>query len=162
MLEQVARRIRESGSVGKLDIGALVFWKRLNASTKWVRRLMDTSDEEVRRITRDVVVAANDLTGTVSDAAAEARRLLSPLPGFARGDAVASAVIYAAAPDRMAVYDRRAQRGLERLGLILTTKPGRYGRYMELVETVRTAVTEQSGISWTARHVDLAFFQLGR
>lgn len=34
----------------------------------------------------------------------------------------------------MAVYDKRAQRGLERLGLTLSARSGRYGWYMLLLE----------------------------
>lgn len=162
VLEQVVHRIRESGVVGKLDIGALVFWKRLNASTRWVRKLLDTPDDEVCQITRKVVAVANDRTLQVPVAAATARGLLSPLPGFSRGDAVASAVIHAAAPERMAVYDRRAQRGLECLGLTLTAGQGRYGRYMQHVENLRSVVERTSGVSLTARDVDLALFWLGR
>jgi hypothetical protein len=45
------------------------------------------------------------------------RAALAPLPGFRTGDALASAVLTAAAPDRMAVYDWRAHTALHTLGV---------------------------------------------
>lgn len=40
MLEEVADRIRAAPSIGKSEIGALLFWKRLRAATTWVREVM--------------------------------------------------------------------------------------------------------------------------
>jgi len=58
------------------------------------------------------------------------------------------------------VYDRRAQAGPGVLGLPLSAAPGRYGRYMALVESIRsTAFTH--GVDWTARDVDVALYRLG-
>jgi hypothetical protein len=51
VLEQVADRIEAEGSVGKADIGALVLWKRLSASTLWAGRLCALPDATVRGIT---------------------------------------------------------------------------------------------------------------
>ncbi len=45
----------------------------------------------------------------------------------------------------MAVYDRRARTGLQRLGLELTPSPGRYGRYMELIEHLREEAGSMAG-----------------
>jgi hypothetical protein len=45
--------------------------------------------------------------------------MLGSLPGFAQGTALASAVLTAAAPTRLAVYDKRARRGLQKAGLEL-------------------------------------------
>lgn len=161
VVHNVSLRIGKSGDVGKEDIGALLFWKRLSARTRWVPKLMSLSDDHVRDVTRGVVSAARDTTFATADAATEARRLLSVLPGFMRGDALASAVIFAAAPERMAVYDQRAQEALEGLGFTLTARPGRYGRYIQLLEEIRGEVNEQLGLSWRARDVDVALYQLG-
>lgn len=60
------------------------------------------------------------------------------MSGFDRGDALASALLLAAAPKRMAVYDRGAQTGLEKLGFALSAVPGRYARYMERIEDLRS------------------------
>lgn len=87
---------------------------------------------------------------------------MAALPGFARGDALASALLLAAAPSRMAVYDRRAQAALAALGLQLSAAPGRYGRYMALVESLREELSAARAADWTARDVDLALFALGR
>jgi hypothetical protein len=89
------------------------------------------------------------------------RALLAALPGFARGDALASALLLAAAPSRMAVYDRRAQAALAVLGVRLSAAPGRYGRYMALIETLRGELSASGAGDWTARDVDLALFALG-
>lgn len=157
---EVSERVRDSGSVGKADIGALLFWKRLRADTRWVRDLMVMKDDEVRLVTSKAAAAANDASLDVPAAASRGRAALSALPGFARGDALASALLTAAAPDRMAVYDRRAQKGLEALGLSLSPARGRYGRYMQIVEDL-TANAKHHGYDWSAREVDLALYWLG-
>lgn len=160
VLHEVHDRIETSSSIGKADIGALLFWKRLRADTRWVRELMIMSDDEVRGHTHNAVTSVNDEALTVPEAASTGRSNLSYLPGFKTGDALASALLLAAAPHRMAVYDRRAQIGLETLGLWLSPAPGRYGRYMDLVESIRSDATFY-GSSWSARDVDVALFWLG-
>lgn len=77
------------------------------------------------------------------------------------GDALPSALILAAAPDRMAVYDRRARKGLAKVCLPLRDGPGRYRRYMDLVEQCRVELAEQGAGIHTARDVDLALYWLG-
>lgn len=159
---EVSRRADLQGNLGKADIGALVAWKRLNASTRWMADLMRTSDATVRVFTAEARKLALQDGSTLELAAAGARSALAPIPGFRVGDALASAVIYALAPGRMAVYDRRAQSGLELLGLglELTSKSGRYGRYMSLVDQlVREASVE--GLTLSAREIDLGLYTLG-
>lgn len=160
VLVEVAARVATTGSIGKADIGALVLWKRLRADTRWARRLMDMTDLEVRSHTAQAVDAVRDRTVPVPAAARSGRRLLGALPGFTMGDALASALLVAAAPDCMAVYDRRAHAGLELLGEPLSSSPGRYGRYMALIEKL-LATAHQYGYPWTARDVDLALYWLG-
>ncbi|MDQ0825568.1 hypothetical protein QFZ60_001741 [Arthrobacter sp. B2I5] len=160
VLIEVSDRIRSSRSIGKADIGALLFWKRLRADTRWVRDLMALADSEVRDTTGHAVSAVNDAALDIASAAAEGRKALSALPGFVRGDALASALLTAAAPDRMAVYDRRAQSGLEKLGLSLSAARGRYGRYMAIVNGLASEA-ERRGHPWSPRQVDLALFALG-
>lgn len=161
VLTEVAEKIRTTASIGKADIGALLFWKRLRADTPWVRELMTKPEQDVRAVTAKAVAAVNDQSLTVPEAASAGRGELSSLPGFKTGDALASALLLAAAPRRMAVYDDRAQAGLETLGLSLSAARGRYGRYMELVEDLRTTAN-MHGLAWTARDVDTALFWLGR
>lgn len=122
---------------------------------------MDVPESDVRGVTEEAATAARDTVVTTPGAAGRARSALSGLPGFDRGDALASALLLAAAPGRMAVYDRRAQQGLERLGIPLTSARGRYRRYMTLVEQLRLAVRDAHGGNWTNRDVDLALYSLG-
>jgi len=160
-LLEVSERVEERGSVGKADIGALVLWKRMRADTRWARSLSLMTDAAVRQITGEAVTAVRDARLATPEAAGRGRAALGKLPGFARGDALASALLVAAAPDRMAVYDRRAQAGLEMLGLVLTPAEGRYRRYMALVEDIRADVGLRHGRAWTARDVDLALYWIG-
>jgi len=160
VVAEVSKRTDQQGNLGKADIGALVAWKRLNASTRWMADLMQTSDATVRALTAEARKSALQDDLTLELAAAGARSALAPIPGFRVGDALASAVIYALAPGRMAVYDRRAQAGLELLGLDLASKPGRYGRYMALVDQLSKEASVE-GLTLSAREIDLGLFTLG-
>jgi hypothetical protein len=139
VLNEVSERIRATGSIAKTDIGALLFWKRLRADTTWVRSLMAQPEKEIRSITEKAVSAVNDASMTVPQAAAAGRSELTPLPTQGRGCTRIGAPP-GGAPERMAVYDKHAQIGLETLGLSLSPAPGRYRRYMELVEGLRSTV----------------------
>ena len=160
VLNEVADRILATGSIGKADIGALLFWKRLRANTPWVSDLMNMREQQVRAVTEDAVSAVTDKSLLIPQAASAGRRALSELPGFKTGDALASALLLAAAPERMAVYDRRARAGLKILDLTLSAAPGRYGRYMKLVGDLQSTAAVH-GHTWTARDVDVALFWLG-
>jgi hypothetical protein len=161
VVEQVAVRVAEAGSLGKLDLGALSAWKRLRADTPWMAQLMSCPDEQVRLHTERAVAAAQDESRPVPVAAAAARSALTPLPGFAHGDAMASVVCFVAAPLRLAVYDRRAHLGLQQLGLALDHRSGRYGRYLLLIEQCRSELAAHGHV-WSARQVDLALYRLGQ
>ncbi|WP_432560672.1 hypothetical protein [Granulicoccus sp. GXG6511] len=160
VLHEVARRVDEAQSIGKSDIAALVFWKRLRADTPWVPRLMECPDADVRAKTAVAVAAVRDTTIPTWEAAGTGRSALAALPGLLRGDALASALLLSAAPQRMAVYDRRAHQALELLGITLSSRPGRYRRYMEILEQLRQAVNAR-GAEWTNRDVDQALYWLG-
>jgi len=60
----------------------------------------------------------------------------------------------------MAVYDRRADKGLRELGIKLTPKPGRYGRYMDILDSLASDARSR-GKPLLPRDLDLALFQLG-
>lgn len=160
VLAAVSASVDEAGSVGKADIGALVLWKRISASTVWAARLNAMSDEEVREHTGRAVAAVRDRGLSNADAAGAGRAALSPVPGFKSGDALASAVLVAAAPRRMAVYDRRAQAGLERLGLVLSSARGRYARYMGVIDAL-VAEAAADGEVLSPREVDMALYWIG-
>ncbi|MGV4891587.1 hypothetical protein ACSR0Z_34395 [Streptomyces viridosporus] len=98
VLHHVAHRARREGSPGTADIGALLPWKRLRADTRWAGALLAVAEAEVRPATAAAVAAVRDASLSRGAAAR------AGLPGFASGDAPASAVLTAAAPDRRAAY----------------------------------------------------------
>lgn len=63
---------------------------------------MALADAAVRRTTATATTAARDTSLSRSAAAQAGRAVLAHLPGFRTGDALASAILTAAAPDRMA------------------------------------------------------------
>lgn len=160
-LHDVIARVAAAGSLGKSDLAALLLWKRIRVGA-WAAKLLRMADTDVREITRKAVDAARNPEANVPDAARLARRALTGLPGAGIGDAFASAVILAAAPERMAIYDYHAHLGLWRIGLRLDEKPGLYARYMELVEQCRAELHEHGYGEWTAREIDLALFTHGQ
>jgi hypothetical protein len=100
-------------------------------------------------------------SGDVAEAASRARELLRPLPGFGHGSALASALLTAAAPARLTVFDKRTHRALDLVGLDLPgNAPDFYAKYMKLIEQCRTEAAS-AGLQWSARDVDLALFVLG-
>lgn len=159
-LHDVISRVEAAGSLSKADLGALLLWKRIRIGS-WAGELLCKADTDVRKITAQAVAAARDQQLTVPEAAHCARRVLIDLPGAGTGDAFASAVILVGAPDRMAVYDYHAHLGLWRVGLRLDERPGRYFRYMGLVEQCRAELLEHGYGEWTAREVDLALMTVG-
>lgn len=159
VLQEISSRIDESGSIGKADIGALVFWKRLRADTTWAMRLHSEPERDVRRVTARAVTAVRDSTIEIPEAAKRGRTALSSLPGFRGGDALASALLVAAAPDRMAVYDTRAHRALTALDIELSSSRGRYSRYMKIMEGLAHEA-EGQGLAWSPRDVDKALYWL--
>ncbi|MFH9347517.1 hypothetical protein [Kitasatospora sp. NPDC017646] len=160
VFDEVAQRVRSSGSLGKTDIAALTVWKRLTARTPWVAELMELSDAQVRAVTGRAVAAVRNRALPRGEAARAGRAVLGELPGFRTGDALASAVLTAAAPARMAVYDRRVQGALDALGFTLTPAPGRYGRYLRLLDGLLLhGGTRADG--WTARDLDTALYWAG-
>lgn len=161
VLGEVADRIEATGSIGKVDIGALLFWKRLRANTPWAAKLHGMAEAKIREVTAAAVAAVRDDALEVPVAAEQGRAALSGLPGLSSGDALASALLTAAAPHRMAVYDRRAQSALGQLGIELSAAPGRYGRYMRVVEGLREQASALSNRAWSPRDVDLSLYWLG-
>lgn len=160
VFHDIAQRTEHTGSLGKTDIAALTVWKRLSAQTRWATALMSLPDTQVRAVTERAVTAVRDTTLTASEAARAGRGIIWELPGFRTGDALASAVLTAAAPKRMAVYDRRVQHALDTLGLTLTPTPGRYGRYLQLLDHLLHHRPPRAG-NWSARDIDTALYWTG-
>uniref|UniRef100_UPI003F4981FC hypothetical protein n=1 Tax=Streptomyces chartreusis TaxID=1969 RepID=UPI003F4981FC len=158
-LQQVTQRACEDGNIGKADIGALLMWKRLRADTSWAAELMALADAKVRRATAAAVTAVRDTSLSRSTSARAGRAALASLPGFRTSDALASAVLTAAAPDRMAIYDRRAHSALRTLSITLSHAPGRYSRYMEAIDQLLASAPAPIR-SWSARDMDTSLYWL--
>ena len=86
VLHEISDRAASRGSLGKADIGALLFWKRLRAETPWAAQLSSMPDVAVRKITGPAVAAVQDLAVPAPDAARRGRAILSSLPGFRSGE----------------------------------------------------------------------------
>jgi hypothetical protein len=158
VVNEVIDHAEADSNLGKGDLGALLLWKRIRVGA-WATKLLCTAESRVREVTGEAVTEARRLTVLVPEAAANARAILARLDGMKNMPAFASAVIYAAAPKRMAVYDYRAHLGLWKVGLPLEEGSGLYCRYMTLVEQCRQKQLEHRGEHWTARDVDLALYQ---
>lgn len=155
---QVHELYIQNGAIGKLEIGALMMWKRLNLNTTWTARLNETPDDEVRRQTREALAILN-ANEDPTVAMTKARTSLRVLPGFG-GPAVVSTVVSVADPVRFAVYDRNAHAAVvDVLGLQL--KKGYLGEYTSVVTRLRHLVGGNDA-PWPARHIDLALYTLGQ
>lgn len=163
VLEEIVQRASYEQSLGKADIGALVVWKRLNASTRWSRRLMLTPDVDVREATSRAWQLANDPTLAIPEAGGQARAALWSTPGMGGTGAIASAVLLALSPQRMAVWDSRAQSALSVIGRSPERGEGRYRRYLEIVLDLAEAMTDPNspGKNILPRDVNLALFHAG-
>lgn len=161
VFEEVAASALAMGSLGKADIAALVFWKRVATKTDWVIDLLATPEFDVRAITANVSVIVNDPMLSTADAADQAREVLAELPGLGKGDALISAVLAAVAPARMANYSRQCQAGLKKVGITVGTGADVYRRYMEAIDAI-VALARQHGHPWTSGDVALALHQLGQ
>src|ERR1700733_2183669 len=135
VLREVSARIDASGSVGKSDIAALAFWKRIRTD-RWAESFLGLAEARVRKATAPAVVAARE--PDLIAAALKARELLRELPGFGTGSAMASAVLIAIRPSGLAVYDRNANDGLNLVELDLADdEPHHYAEYMHRIERCR-------------------------
>jgi len=155
-------RLAAAGAAGKLDIAALVFWKRA-AQGKWVKKFLSTPEETVLAATRAAFAAAQDGSALVE---------LAVLDGFKTMGPIATTVLCAFNPDHWAVMDRRALRGLTRLGHGLPRRRrGRTVAYLRRVRELRDCLRRaampserwrqrQPGI--TARDVDKGLFVIGK
>lgn len=147
----VSARIREHGEAQKLDLAALICWKR-SGQGHWVSDLMELPDAKVRGCSRAAFAA--ELT--------DQQRLdaLAPVPGFKGKSAIATALLACFDPDEFGVLDRRAVDGLDFIQRPVTRGRGvtlRYlGRLRELRDLVRTALPKV-----TARNIDQGLWHLG-
>lgn len=154
VFEITSARIQQRGSAEKQDLASLAFWKRLNCNTGWVANLLHMSNQEVR----DVTAAAF----RQSEPDDRYRVLARQLPGCGNWGPFASTILCAYDPVNYAVRDRRAIKGMERVGCRIQTGRGEWRRYHDQVLDLRDALRRESG--WndvTARQVDKGLFDLG-
>jgi len=164
VLREVSSRVADQGSIGKADIGALVVWKRSNATSPWSTNLMNTPESEVRAVTALAYALANDTSKSIPDAGGEARQPLRRVQGLGGDGAIASAVLLAMSPSRMAVWDNRVGKSLEAIGRKPKGRRHHYKNYLEivvdLVEVMQEAVDDSHTI--IPREVDLALFHAAK
>lgn len=160
VLREISSRIADQGSIGKADIGALVVWKRSTATAPWSRNLMNTPDSEIRQVTARTYALANDLSKSIPEAGGEAHQLLRCIPGLGGGGAIASAVLLAMSPTRMAVWDRRVNQSLKAIDMSPTGLRHRYRNYLEtvveLADAMQLAASDNRAV--IPREVDLALY----
>lgn len=163
VLREVSSRVANQGSIGKADIGALVVWKRSTATAPWSKKLMNMPDSEVRAVTAGAYEIANDPSKSIPEAGGEARQLLRRVPGLGGGGAIASAVLLAMSPTRMAVWDRWANKSLKAIGRKPKGLRHRYKNYLEIVVDLVDAMQESTDSHTVIpREVDLALFHAGQ
>lgn len=160
VLREVSSRVVDQGSIGKADIGALVVWKRPNATSPWSRNLMNTPESQVRTVTAQAYALVNDASKSIPEAGGEARQLLRRIPGLGGGGAIASAVLLAMSPTRMAVWDRRVNESLKAMGKSPTGFRHRYENYLETVVDLADAMqlVARDSQAVLPREVDLALY----
>lgn len=119
---EVSARIRARGEVGKLDLAALISWKR-SGQGSWVSDLMELPDSEVRRHSHAALVAR--LT--------DQQRLdaLAPLPGSNAKYAMSTVVLACYDQDQFGVIDWRTLNGLENIERAIERGHGETLRYLD-------------------------------
>jgi hypothetical protein len=136
---------------------------RLHADTPRVPRLMTLKDTEVRDVTEGAGRPVNDDPLSVPDAAsarpgcADAAAWLrdggrTSVRSPAGSSTQAHGRVRQTCPSRIKDFGAYALSG---------ARPGRYKRYMALVEGLRL-IAERNGHAWTARDVDVALYWRGR
>jgi hypothetical protein len=161
-LSVVVDRVLAAGHLTKADIGSLVLWKRISAQTRCPKDLGNTPDSEVRKATGSAFELANDRSRPAAEVGQGARWALNGLPGMSpRSEgALASSVLVACAPERMAVWDRRVKAALELIGMPIKAGPRYYGRYLERVAELQATMASETDDTFSPRHVDLALWRL--
>jgi hypothetical protein len=149
---EVRQRITTSGWAGKLDLAAIVLWKR-SAQGSWVKDLLATPEAVVREITRAAFATSGDLP---------VLRALASLPGFAAQGPIATALMAAYNPYDWGVLDSRATKALADLDRpIGKQQRDKTLRYLTAIRKIRDELAnERPGI--TARDVDKGLWVLDK
>lgn len=144
--------------IGKVEIAALLAWKRTRVSLAF-NKLLAMSDASVRMVTQKAV-AATLRESDNPEAARIARAELRPLPLFHSGAAFASVLVSAIDPNRFAIYDQHAYRAMTQ-GLGHTFPANDYGAFMSEIESLRNSEEWFIRIP-SAHHLDLALMAVGK
>jgi hypothetical protein len=148
---EVSSRIRDQGEAGKLDMAALICWKR-SGQGHWASDLMELPDTEVRKRSHAA------LTPRMADQ--ERLDVLATLPGFKAKSAIATAVLACNDPAEFGVLDRRALDGLRRIERPIIRGRGETLRYLVRLRELRDlASIARPGV--TARNVDQSLWLVG-
>ena len=148
---EVSARIRTRDEAGKLDLAALICWKR-SGQGSWVSDLMEWPDSKVRTCSRAAL--APRLT--------DQQRLdaLALLPGFNAKSAMATAVLACHDQDEFGVLDRRALKGLENIERPIARGRGETLRYLNRLRELRDLVRGVRS-TVTARNIDQGLWFIG-
>ena len=148
---EVSAHIRVRGEVGKLDLAALISWKR-SGQGAWVSDLMELPDSEVRRHSRA------SLRGRLTDQ----QRLdaLAPLPGFNTKYAMATVVLACYDQDEFGVIDWRTLEGLDHVGRPIERGRGETLRYFHRIRELRD-LARKVRPSVSARNIDQGLWIIG-
>jgi len=147
---EIGDRITEAKEAGKLDLAALITWKR-SGQGAWVKDLLATPETRVREVTREAFATVGDLP---------VLNALAVLPGFESQEAIPTALMAAYDPEDWGVLDDRACSALNSLGLSVGNHRGKTLRYLTTVRTLRDHLAQwRPGI--TARDVDKGLYVLG-
>ena len=148
---EVSSRIREQGEAGKLELAALICWKR-SGQGHWVSDLMELPDTEARK--RSHAAFAPRMTDQ------ERLDVLATLPGFKAKSAIATAVLACNDPAEFGVLDRRALDGLRRIERPIKLGRGETLRYLDRLRQLRDLVSvARPGV--TARNLDQSLWFIG-
>jgi hypothetical protein len=148
---EVSSRIRTQGEAGKLDLAALISWKR-SGQGSWVLDLMELPDSRVRRCSRPAL-----LPGLTDQQRLDA---LAVLPGFHNKSSMATAVLACHDQNEFGVLDRRALNGLENIKHPIERGRGETLRYLDRLRQLRDLV-RQARPNATARNVDQGLWIIG-
>jgi hypothetical protein len=151
IFHEVHERISADREAGKADIAVIVCWKRA-AQGSWVSDLLARPEREVRQATRAAFAAADDGTALTR---------LAVLPGFARKEAISTALLCAFDPARWAVMDRNALNGLDLLNRGVTRSRGMTLAYFGRVRELSVCLADwRPGVN--VRDVDKGLYVLGK
>lgn len=121
---------------------------------------MNMPEAKVRDVTARAYALANDSSKFIPEAGDEARQELRSIPGLGGGGAIASAVLLAMSPSRMAVWDLRVNKSLRALGREPKGHRHRYRNYLEVVVDLADAMqgATEDDHAVIPREVDLALY----